>query len=148
MTENVQPSSNRICLGVIAQAHGVKGLVKILPYGDDPYLIEDVEEFDITLKNPHGKYFLAEIAGVTSREEVDAIKGTELFIDRDALPDPEEGEYYIEDLVGLKALNIKGKDAGVVIAVHNFGAGDLMEIKPPSGEPYLVPFTDEHVPEV
>lgn len=138
----------RVCLGVIAQAHGVKGLVKILPYGDDPYLIELVEEFDITLKNPHGKYFLAEIAGVNSREAVDAIKGTELFIDRDQLPEPEKGEYYIEDLIGMKTVNTGGKDAGVIIAVHNFGAGDLLEIKPPSGEAYLVPFNDEHVPEV
>ncbi|NCT40722.1 MAG: 16S rRNA processing protein RimM [Alphaproteobacteria bacterium] len=147
-TQTPPPSEKRICLGVIAQAHGVKGLVKILPYGDDPYLIELVEEFEITLKNPHGKYFLAEIAGIDSREAVDAIKGTQLFIDRDQLPDPNEGEYYIEDLVGMKAVNIAGKDAGVVIAVHNFGAGDLLEIKPPSGEAYLVPFTDDHVPEV
>jgi len=139
----------RICIGVIAQAHGVKGLVKILPYGDDPYLIELVEDFDITLKNPHGKYFLAEIEGVNSREAVDAIKGTELFIDRDQLPEPEEGEYYIEDLVGMKAVNANsGKNAGVIIAVHNFGAGDLLEIKPPSGEAYLVLFNDDHVPEI
>lgn len=142
------PSDKRICLGVIATAHGVKGLVKILPYGEDPYLIELVEEFDITLKNPHGKYFLAEIAGIDSREAVDAIKGTELFIDRDQLPEPDEGEYYIEDLVGMKAVNQAGKDAGVIIAVHNFGAGDLLEIKPPTGEAYLVPFTDDHVPEM
>jgi len=137
-----------VCLGVIAQAHGVKGLVKVLPYGDDPYLIELVEEFDITLKNPLGKYMLAEIAGVDSREAVDAIKGTELFIDRDQLPETDEGEYYIEDLVGMKAINTSGKDAGVILAVHNFGAGDLLEIKPNTGEPYLVPFTDAHVPEV
>ncbi len=142
-----QPSK-RICIGVIAQAHGVKGLVKILPYCEDPYLIEEIEDFDITLKNPHGKYFLAEIAGVNSREDVDKIKGTELFITRDQLPDPDDGEYYFEDLIGLKALNVNGKDAGVIIAVHNFGAGDLLEIKPPSGEAYLVPFNDEHVPEI
>ena len=142
-------SPKRICLGVIAQAHGVKGLVKILPYGEDPYLIEEVEGFDITLKNPHGKYFLAEIEGVNSREDVEAIKGTELFIDRDKLPEPDEGEYYIEDLVGIRCVNANsGKDAGVIIAVHNFGAGDLLEIKPKSGETYLIPFNDDHVPEV
>ena len=138
----------KICIAVIAQAHGVKGLVKILPYGEDPALIELVEDFDITLKNPLGKYILAEIGGVSSREGVEAIKGTELFIDRDKLPEPDEGEYYIEDLVGMTAVNQAGKDAGVVIAVHNFGAGDLLEIKPPSGDAYLVPFNDDHVPEV
>ena len=142
-------SPKRICLGVIASAHGVKGLVKILPYGEDPTLIEEVEDFNITLKNPHGKYYLAEIEGVHSREDVEAIKGTELFINRGKLPEPEDGEYYIEDLVGLKAVNANsGKDAGLIIAVHNFGAGDLLEIKPKSGETYLLPFNDDHVPEI
>jgi 16S rRNA processing protein RimM len=143
------PSEKRIVIGVIATAHGVKGLVKILPYGEDPALLEEVVEFDITLKNPHGKYYLAEIEGVNSREDVEAIKGTELTISRDQLPEPDEGEYYIEDLVGMKAVNANsGKDAGTIIAVHNFGAGDLLEIKPKSGETYLLPFNDDHVPDV
>ncbi|MGH1398985.1 MAG: ribosome maturation factor RimM [Alphaproteobacteria bacterium] len=142
-------TDKKICIAKIAAPHGLKGLVKIIPFCEDVSLIEAVEEFDITLKNPSGKYILAEIAGVSSREAVEAIKGTELFVDRDALPDPEEGEYYIEDLVGLRAVNANsGKDAGVIIAVHNFGAGDLLEIKPKSGEAYLVPFNDDHVPEV
>lgn len=149
--QNQPPSSDkdkRVCLGVIAQAHGVRGLVKIVPYCEDIGLLEQAIGFDITLKNPLGKYMLAEIAGVSSREDVEAIKGEELFISRDLLPEPDEGEYYVEDLVGLKALNAAGKDAGVIIAVHNFGAGDLLEIKPPTGEAYLVPFNDDHVPEV
>ena len=147
---NVQDKSpKRIVIGVIATAHGVKGLVKILPYGEAPALLEEVAEFNITLKNPHGKYYLAEIEGVNSREDVEAIKGTELTISRDQLPEPDEGEYYIEDLVGMKAINANsGKDAGTIIAVHNFGAGDLLEIKPKSGEAYLIPFNDDHVPEV
>ena len=68
-----------MCLGY-CPAHGVKGLVKILPYGENPYLIELVEDFDIGRTT---EYFSAEIAGVTSRKAVDAIKGTKLFIDRD-----------------------------------------------------------------
>ena len=142
-------SPKRIVVGKVAAAHGVKGLVKILAYAEDISLIEKSSEFDIHLKNPSGKYILAEIEGVNSREDVEKIKGTELTIPRDALPEPEDGEYYIEDLVGLKAINAKsGKDAGVIIAVHNFGAGDLLEIKPKSGETYLIPFNDGHVPEV
>ena len=143
------PSKKRICVGRVATPHGVKGLVKILPFCEDVSLIEQAHEFAITLKNPSGKYILAEIEGVSSREDVEAIKGTDLHIDRDQLPEPDEGEYYIEDLVGLKAINAQsGKDAGVIIAVHNFGAGDLLEIKPKSGETYLLPFNDDHVPNV
>lgn len=152
MTSEPSPSQTekRIVVGKIATAHGVKGLVKILPFCEDIDLIEMAEEFTITLKNPSGKYILAEIEGVNSREDVDAIKGTELTISRDQLPEPEDGEYYIEDLVGLLAINAQsGKDAGVIIAVHNFGAGDLLEIKPKSGgETYLLPFNDDHVPEI
>ena len=142
-------SEKRICVGRVAAPHGVKGLVKILPFCEDLSLIEQVSEFDITLKNPSGKYILAEIDGITSREQVDKIKGTDLTVARDQLPDTDEGEYYIEDLIGLKAINAQSqKDAGVIIAVHNFGAGDLLEIKPKSGETYLIPFNDDYVPEV
>lgn len=136
----------RICIGVIAQPHGVKGLVKILPYAEDLSLLEEVQEFEITLKNPLGKYVLAEIKGMHSREDVQRIQGTALYIDRDKLPPAEDGEYYIEDLIGLKAVDVDGGDAGKVIAVHNFGAGDLLEIRPASGgDTFLIPFSDETV---
>lgn len=139
----------RICIGVIAQPHGVKGLAKILPYAQDLSLIEEAEGFEITLKNPLGKYVLAEIKGVTSREDVQRLQGTELFIARDKLPPAEDGEYYIEDLIGLKASDESGAEVGKVMAVHNFGAGDLLEIRPKSGgETFLIPFSDETVVEV
>ncbi len=139
----------KITIGKIAAPHGVKGLVKILPFCEDLSLLETVEAFDITLKNPSGKYILAEIAGLNSREDVEAVKGTELTISRDQLPEPDEGEYYIEDLVGMKAIHAQSGDvAGKIIAVHNFGAGDLLEIKPPSGEAFLIPFNDDTVPEI
>jgi len=145
--------TKKICIAKIAAPHGVKGLVKILPYAEDVGLIEAVQEFDITLKNPSGKYILAEIAGVNSREAVEAIKGTELYVDRAALPDLEDGEYYIEDLVGMMCVHAEsGEEIGKVIAVPNYGAGDLLEIKPKSGSKYhgafLVPFNDETAPEI
>ena len=146
-------AEKKICIARIAAPHGIKGLVKILPYAEDLSLIEAVQEFDITLKNPSGKYILAEIAGVNSREAVEAIKGTELYVDRAALPDPDDGEYYIEDLVGMMCVQAEsGEEIGKVIAVPNYGAGDLLEIKPKSGSKYhgafLVPFNDETVPEI
>lgn len=142
------PAGRDICIGVIASVHGLKGLVKILPYCEDPALLEQVAEHDITLKNPMGKHILAEIAGVHSREDAEAIKGTELFIPRDALPEPDEGEYYIEDLVGLRAIGEDGADIGIVLAVYNFGAGDLVEIKPDAGESFLIPFNDDTIANV
>lgn len=142
-------TQKRICIGKITGPHGVKGLVKILPYCEDITLLEQVEDFKITLKNPSGKYMLAEIEGINTREAAEDIAGTELWISRDKLPDiSDEDAFYIEDLVGLKAVDTDGKDAGTVIAVHNFGAGDLLEIKPPAGEAYLLPFTKENVPEI
>lgn len=142
-------TQKRICIGKITGPHGVKGLVKILPYCEDITLLEQVEELKITLKNPSGKYMLAEIEGVGTREQAEDIAGTELWIARDKLPElPDNEEFYIEDLIGLKAVDTDGNDAGTVIAVHNFGAGDLLEIKPPTGETYLLPFTKENVPEI
>jgi 16S rRNA processing protein RimM len=152
-------ASKRVCLGRIASPHGVKGLVKILAYGEDPYLIEDLgpcytsedgeDTLAISLKNSMGKYILAEVEGCDDRNRAEDIKGTELYVDKDRLPEIEEdGAFYFEDLIGLRAINAKGKDAGKVIAVHNFGAGDLLEVRPPSGDDYLLPFTDENVPEV
>jgi 16S rRNA processing protein RimM len=155
----VANTSKRVCLGRIAAPHGIKGLVKILAFGEDPYLIEDLgpcytsedgeETLAITLKNSLGKYILAEAEGSVTRNDSEALKGTDLYVDKDALPPIEdEGSFYFNDLIGLRALNAKGKEAGVVIAVHNFGAGDLLEVRPPSGDTYLLPFTDENVPEV
>lgn len=140
--------TKQICVGKIAQAHGVKGLVKILPFCEDLGLIEQVKDFKITLKNPLGKYILAEIEGLNSREDVEAVKGTDLYIPRASLPDIEEdGRYYYEDLVGLAALSEGGEEIGRVLAMHDFGAGDLLEIKPKTGESYLVPF-QSHVKDV
>lgn len=147
--QNQDQPEKRIVLGKIHAPHGVKGLVKILPFGDDPALLEHVENFKVTLKNPQGKYYLAQIEGVNDRDAAEALKGTELFISRDKLPEIEdENTFYFEDLVGLTTVDENGKETGKVIAVHNFGAGDLLEIQPLSGESYMLPFTDENVGDV
>lgn len=149
-------SPKRVCLGRIAAPHGVKGLVKILPYGDDPTLLESAEAvytsetgFDtlkISLKNKLGKYILAHIDGCDDRNASEDLKGTEFFVERDVLPDLEDGEgFYYEDLVGLKVLDKDGKHIGKIIAVENFGAGDLLEIQPLSGASYYVPLVDDYV---
>ena len=139
----------RICVGKISGAHGVKGLVKILPLCEDHSLLEQTLEHTIKIKSSAGKHLLAEIEGVASREAADALRHTELHITRDQLPEIEdENSFYYEDLVGLACVDENGTDIGKVIAVQNFGAGDLLEIQPQSGQSILVPFTDETIIEV
>lgn len=160
MSQDQDQSPKRVCLGKITSAHGVRGLVKIFPFGEDPSLIETLgpcytsesgsETLTIHLKNPMGnKVYLAEVEGIASREDVATVKGTKLFVDKDKLPEIEDdGTFYYEDLVGLKAVNEDGKELGKVIAVENFGAGELLEVRLKSGQDVLIPFTDEYVPEV
>ena len=139
----------RICLGKIADAHGVKGLVKIFPYGDDLSLLSGTlyqnetgqDTLEITLKNPLGKFILAEIKDVQDRTHAETLKGTKLFIDRALLPDIEGGHYF-EDLAGMPVTSDDGENMGKVIAVENFGASDLLEIQGPKGTFYL-PFTED-----
>ncbi len=150
-------TSKRICIGKISSSHGVKGLVKIVPFGDDTSLLNGKlytgetgdDTLDITLKNPVGKYILAQIEGVTSPEQAKLLKCS-LYVSRETLPEIDnEDEFYIEDLMGLSVLNSNNETVASVITVQNYGAGDLLEIKPKSGgASYFVPFKDEYVHDV
>lgn len=153
-------TSKRVCLGKIAGPHGVKGLVKLVCYGDDPQLLEDLSplyiaedrdnQIKIKLKNPIGRFYIAEIDGVINRNQAEEFSGFQLFVDRENLPDLDEEEdgYYIEDLKGRDVLDDNGTKIGIVKAIDNFGASDLLEVKPLKGHPFYIPFTDEFVPEV
>ena len=145
MTENL------ILIGKIANVHGVKGLVKLLMRTDD-YAVGDTAAFfttedggdalSITLKSNHGKYVLAEIEGITTREAAEALKGTELYLPRI------EGVTYEDDLIGQEVFDENGKAVGTILSLDNFGASDLLEIKPTSGgESFYVPYTKEYVSE-
>lgn len=157
MTQPRSPQKDRrICLGKIVAAHGVKGLVKIRPFGDDFTLLGGIlytaengpQTISITLKNPLGKYILAQIEGVTDRTQAEEIRGTELYAERTALPDLDEDEgHYFEDLLGRKVFDEHGESVGNIIAVENYGASDLLEIRSPRGT-FLIPFTDDHVTDV
>ncbi len=138
----------KVCVGRIAGAHGVRGDVKIVPYCEDPALLEKVEGFGVRILRGHGNFLLAEIEGITDREAAMALKGTELWIERSALPEPEEEEYYFEDLKGLEVRGADGLACGKVVAVQDFGATPLLEIRPVAGASYYLPFTKEYVPEV
>lgn len=150
----------RACLGKIAAPHGIKGLVKIFPYGENPYLIETLspvfmgentnETLSISLKNMMGKFYLAEIKGCNTREDAEKLKGREIWVNRSALPDLDnKNEFYIDDLNGLNAYDEQtGENIGTIINVQNYGAGDLLEFKPHLGQSYFIPFQDDYIGDV
>lgn len=152
------PVMSRLLLGKIATAHGVRGLVKVLVLGDDPQRLESCgpawtaetggRALNLRMKNPMGKYYIAAIDGLSDRNEAELLRNTELWIDRDKLPDTEDGTYYYADLTGLAVVDGNGALYGHVIAVENFGASDLLEIKPENGPSFYVPFVDDYVLEV
>jgi 16S rRNA processing protein RimM len=148
----------RVLLGRIAGAHGIRGEVLIKTFTAAP---EDIgaygplsdaagaRSFIVAAARPTPKGVVARLAGIADRTAAEALKGTELYVDRDRLPAAAEGEFYHADLVGLDAVDPAGRPLGTVIAVHNYGAGDLLEVRlAGSGRTELVPFTDDAVPEV
>ncbi len=149
---------DRLLLGDIGRPQGLKGDVRVRSFTQDPAAIgsygplEDetgqrLIEFE-SLRSD-GKGLVARIKGIATREAAEALTGTKLYVSRDRLPEHGEDEWYHADLIGLAVRDQDGTPFGTVIAVHNFGASDLIEIRPLSGEPdLLVPFTDEAVPEV
>lgn len=126
--------------------------MKILPFGDAPEFIETLGPvftdetgpgtLTITMKNSAGhKYWLASVAGVTERNGAEALRDTSLYIPRDRLPDiAEDDTFYHADLLGLALQGLDGTAKGKIISVQNFGAGDLLEIQPPAGDTYYLPF--------
>ncbi len=148
----------RICVGMITAAHGVRGLVRVKPFTADPAGVTAYgpvgdepgrRRFALTLLNRHKDQWLARIDGVEDRNAAEALRGTGLFVDRSALPPPEdEDEFYHTDLIGLAAVSPDGGRLGRVRAVHDFGAGDLLELTTEAGAVVTVPFTRAVVPEI
>ncbi len=146
----------RVCLGAIAGAHGVRGLVKIKSFTRDPAdltaygpLADESgrRRFEIAVTGQAKGLLVARIAGVEDRDAAQALRGVRLTIARAALPEPEDAEeFYQADLIGLAVEDPTGRPLGTVAAVENYGAGDFLEIQPPQGAPLLVPFTKVVVP--
>jgi 16S rRNA processing protein RimM len=147
----------RICVGQILGAHGVRGLVKLASFTDDPEAIVHYGDltdeaggrtFAIELAGANKGHWIARIVTVDDRDAAQALAGTRLFVDRAKLPPPEEDEFYHADLIGLRAELPDGSALGTVTAIHNFGAGDIIEIALPSGKRPLLPFDRQTVPEI
>jgi 16S rRNA processing protein RimM len=149
----------RICLGRAAGARGLKGEVRIATFTADPLAIgaygplEDEagsRTFEIESVKPVKDGVAARIKGIGTREAAEALKGVEFFIDRARLPAMDnDSEFYHADLIGLVAINADGAALGQIVAVQNYGAGDLLEVRPATGGPtVLVPFTKDIVPDI
>ncbi len=148
-------TDNKICIAKIRTAHGVRGLVKVDCFLEDPtelasynpLMTDDGKSITLTLKNSLKGQFIAEIKGISDRTDAEKFRNIELFIERDQLPEAKEG-FYHEDLVGLDVQNKQGEVIGKVLAVENFGASDLLEIQPLSGKPYYLPFMEPYVGDI
>jgi 16S rRNA processing protein RimM len=150
------PADKRICVARIGAAHGTTGEVRLWPFTADPKAVAsygvlttaDGRAIEIASVRAGKGFLIARIAGVADRNGAERLCNLDLFIPRDRLPPPAADEYYHADLIGLAAQDRDGKPLGTVIAVHNFGAGDLLEIAPARGETLLLPFTAEVAPEI
>ena len=146
-------SSDRVLLGVVAAPHGVRGLVRIKSFTEDPMAVAAYgplsdetgkKNYRVEALSAARDAVLARIEGVADRTAAEALRGLRLYVERSRLPATSGREWYEADLIGLRAVGRDGKEWGKVVAFHDFGAGSVMEV---SGGP-MVPFTDEAVPEI
>jgi 16S rRNA processing protein RimM len=146
-----------ICVARIGAAHGVRGEVKLWTFTEDPLAVkhygplttkDGARQFEVAHAREARDHLVATLKGIATREEAERLNGLELYIARDQLPETDDGEYYHADLIGLAAVTAADAPIGRVVAIHNFGAGDIIEIAPPHGATLLLPFTNAVVPTV
>ncbi len=150
-------ATDRICVGAIAGAFGVRGDVRLKSFCAQPEAIaayaplwteDGSRSFTVKLTRGTSGGLTARLSGVTTKEEADALKGVELFADRSRLPNLPDDEFYYADLIGLMVLDTSGTLLGRVRAVHNHGAGDIIEVTGQGSASLLIPFTKKAVPTV
>ncbi|MGD9540134.1 ribosome maturation factor RimM [Methylocystis sp.] len=153
------PGKALVLLGRFGAPHGVRGEVRLQSYTSDPLAIAVYDgltdklgacKFKLLSVRPQGKDMLvAKVEGVADRTGAEALNGVELYLPREKLPAPEEEEFYVADLIGLRAETRDGALIGMIVAVRNFGAGDMLEVAPiGGGETLMFPFTRAAVPVV
>ncbi len=150
--------TDRVCVGAIAGAFGVKGEVRLKSFTSVPEDIaqyapleteDGAMEFDVTLDRPIKNGLAVRLSGIATKEQADALKGVRLYVPRDRLPALPDDEFYHADLIGLPVFDTGGTQLGHIKAVHDHGAGDLLEIHGPGlKSTVLLPFTREAVPTV
>jgi 16S rRNA processing protein RimM len=148
---------NPVQMAVIGAAHGLKGELRVKTFTGDPLALGDYgplysrdgRAFEILDLRPQGNVLVARFKGIADRNAAEALNGTQLFVDRSALPDDlDEGEFYHADLVGLSVKDDAGAVIGKVTAVQNYGGGDILAVTLAGGGEALIPFTQAAVPDI
>jgi 16S rRNA processing protein RimM len=146
-----------VCVARIGAAHGVRGAVKLWTFTEDPLAVQSygplmtkdgARQFEIANVREAKDHLVASFKGIATRNDAEKLNGIELYVPREKLPATDDDEYYHADLIGLAAVNAADELLGRVVAIHNFGAGDIIEIAPPKGATMLLPFTNAVVPTV
>ena len=142
-------TGRRIALAAVAGAHGIKGELRLKLFADSveslarqPRLYVGGREMALKDIKDGGKTAIARFEGIADRAAAEALRGELVEVDRNALPPLDEGEYYHADLVGMPCIDEGERPLGTVVAVENFGAGDLLEVQRPDGKRSLIPFRD------
>lgn len=150
-------ADKRICVARIGAAHGVRGAVKLWTFTEDPFAVkrygplstrDGSRQFELAQAREARDHLVATFEGITTREAAERLNGLELYVAREKLPATDDDEYYHADLIGLAAVTTADAPLGRVVAIHNFGAGDIIEIAPPAGATLLLPFSNAVVPTV
>jgi 16S rRNA processing protein RimM len=150
--------AERICVAQIGGAHGIRGEVKLKSFTADPMAVKDYgpltsedgsASFEIEALRPAKGHLVARLRGVSDRNAAERLAQLRLFVPRERLPPAGADEFYHVDLIGLAAVTADGTEVGTVVAVHDFGAGDILELRPRAGgATIMLPFTDAFVPVV
>jgi 16S rRNA processing protein RimM len=148
----------RVCVARLGAAHGVRGEVKLWSFTADPAAVAAYGPFEtadgrvveIEALRPAKEFFVARLKGVADRTAAEQLRNAELFVPRERLPAPENSdEFYHADLIGLAVVDASGAALGSVVALHNFGAGDIIEVRrAESRDTVMLPFTQAAVPEI
>jgi len=155
--KRAKPDQARICLGAVVGAHGVRGALRVKSFTAEPKDIAaygpltdeaGTRKFALRIVGETRGQLVIKVDGIDDRNAAEALKGTRFYVARAALPEPDADEFYHVDLIGLAAEDAAGAALGTVRAVHDHGAGALLEIRAPDGTELLVPFTRDAVPEI
>jgi 16S rRNA processing protein RimM len=151
-------AKDRICVAQIGGAHGIRGEVKLKSFTADPMAVKNYAplesedggtSFEIEALRPGRGYLVARLRGVCDRNAAQRLTHVRLFVRRERLPAPAAEEFYHVDLIGIRAVTTEGHEIGTVQAVHDFGAGDILELRlTESGATIMLPFTTAFVPEI
>jgi 16S rRNA processing protein RimM len=151
-------ADQRVCVGRFGAPHGVRGEVRLQSFTGDPMAIADYGPleskdgkltFEIEALRPAKNVLVARLKTITDRDAAEKLRNVELYVARDRLPAPETDEFYHADLIGLAAVDTAGHELGSVVAAHDFGAGDILELRVPgASNTVMLPFTAETVPQV